>query len=118
MAPTVQFLVYYLVIGQILRMHERMPLFPLYLFCGLVLVNLFNETLAAGFVEACLEESEAPLVRTIQREHLQDEVQHARVGWAHLSSASVDAKTRREIARFLPRLLGANLALWRKLASG
>ena len=46
--PTVQFLVYYLVIGQILRMHERMPLFPLYLFSGLVLVNLFNETLAAS----------------------------------------------------------------------
>jgi hypothetical protein len=72
-----------------------------------------NETLAAGFVEACMEESEAPLVRTIQREHLEDEVQHARVGWAHLGSAAVDAQTKREIGLFLPRILGANLALWR-----
>lgn len=46
--PTVQFLVYYLVVGQILGLHRRVPEFPLYLFSGLVLVNLFNETLAAA----------------------------------------------------------------------
>ncbi len=44
--PTVQFLVYYLVVGQILDLHRRVPEFPIYLFSGLVLVNLFNETLA------------------------------------------------------------------------
>lgn len=44
--PTVQFLVYYLVVGQILQLHKQVPFFPLYLFSGLVLVNLFNETLA------------------------------------------------------------------------
>ncbi|CAI9392744.1 ABC transporter permease [Microbacterium sp. T2.11-28] len=46
--PTVQFLVYYLVVGQILGMHRNLPSFPLYLFSGLVLVNLFNETLSAA----------------------------------------------------------------------
>ncbi|CAN7211094.1 ABC transporter permease [Microbacterium sp. LjRoot45] len=46
--PTVQFLVYYLVVGQILGLHKSVPYFPLYLFSGLVLVNLFNETLAAA----------------------------------------------------------------------
>lgn len=46
--PTVQFLVYYLVVGQILGLHDNVPAFPLYLFSGLVLVNLFNETLGAA----------------------------------------------------------------------
>lgn len=44
--PTVQFLVYYLVVGQIMQLHKGLPLFAIYLFSGLVLVNLFNETLA------------------------------------------------------------------------
>jgi ABC-2 type transport system permease protein len=44
--PTVQFLVYYVVVGQILQLHKQVPFFPLYLFSGLVLVNLFNETLS------------------------------------------------------------------------
>jgi ABC-2 type transport system permease protein len=46
--PTVQFLVYFLVVGEILNMHRNLPSFPLYLFSGLVLVNLFNETLSAA----------------------------------------------------------------------
>jgi ABC-2 type transport system permease protein len=46
--PTVQFLVYYLVVGEILQVHKSVPAFPLYLFSGLVLVNLFNETLGAA----------------------------------------------------------------------
>ncbi|WP_405373178.1 MULTISPECIES: ABC transporter permease [unclassified Microbacterium] len=46
--PTIQFLVYYLVVGQILGLHDRVPAFPLYLFSGLVLVNLFNDTMSAA----------------------------------------------------------------------
>ncbi|WP_394278413.1 ABC transporter permease [Microbacterium sp.] len=46
--PTIQFLVYFLVVGEILGMHRNLPAFPLYLFSGLVLVNLFNETLSAA----------------------------------------------------------------------
>ncbi len=46
--PTVQFLVYYLVVGQILGLHSKVPAFPLYLFSGLVLVNLFNDTMSAA----------------------------------------------------------------------
>jgi len=46
--PTVQFLVYYLVVGQILGMHDGVPLFPVYLFSGIVLINLFNEAFGAG----------------------------------------------------------------------
>jgi ABC-2 type transport system permease protein len=45
--PTIQFLIYYLVMGQILNMHGRVEGYPLYLFSGLVVVNLFNEAMGA-----------------------------------------------------------------------
>lgn len=73
-----------------------------------------NETLAAAFVEACLETCEAPSVRAIQRQHLEDEVKHARVGWAHLASPAVDDATRQAVRAFVPRLLKANRAVWRE----
>ncbi len=46
--PTVQFLVYYLVVGQILGIHRQVEAFPLYLFSGIVVVNLFNEAFGAA----------------------------------------------------------------------
>ncbi|GAA5039041.1 ABC transporter permease [Microbacterium fluvii] len=46
--PTVQFLVYYLVVGQIMQMHRSVESFPLYLFSGIVVVNLFNEAFSAA----------------------------------------------------------------------
>ncbi|MFT4229247.1 MAG: ABC transporter permease [Microbacterium sp.] len=46
--PTVQFLVYYLVVGQVLGMQRHVEAFPLYLFSGVVVVNLFNEAFGAA----------------------------------------------------------------------
>lgn len=46
--PTVQFLVYFLVVGQILGLHRAVEAFPLYLFSGIVVVNLFNEAFGAA----------------------------------------------------------------------
>lgn len=69
-----------------------------------------NETLAAGFLEVCLETTDEPDVRPLAKQHLADEVQHARVGWAHL--ASLDDPTRRAIGRFVPRLVKANVSRW------
>lgn len=43
--PAAQFLMYYLVIGVILGARQDIPLFPIYLFCGIVAVNLFSEAL-------------------------------------------------------------------------
>lgn len=45
--PTVQFLVYFLVVGGILGLTRRVEMFPIYLFAGLCVVHLFNETMAA-----------------------------------------------------------------------
>jgi len=76
-------------------------------------LSCINETLAASFVEACLRDATAPLVRAIQLEHLSDEIEHARVGWAHLASGVVDNGVRRGVERWLPRLVRANLDHWR-----
>lgn len=43
--PGAQFLMYYLVIGVIMRANHNMEFFPVYLFAGIVAVNLFSETL-------------------------------------------------------------------------
>ena len=41
--PTVQFFVYFFVVGHVLGASGKVGLYPLYLFSGIVVVNLFNE---------------------------------------------------------------------------
>ncbi len=41
--PGAQFLIYYFVMGVILKFHRDVPNFPIYLFSGVVVINLFNE---------------------------------------------------------------------------
>jgi len=72
-----------------------------------------NETIAVAFVDACLAESHAPLVSAIHHEHLADEIDHARVGWAHLASAAVPDDVRRAVAARAPRIIEANRKRWR-----
>lgn len=45
--PTVQFLVYFLIVGEILGVRRSVESFPIYMFSGLVVVNLFNEAIGA-----------------------------------------------------------------------
>ena len=71
----------------------------------------FNETIASAFLEAAIAEATAPLARAALRELLSDEIDHARIGWALL--ASLDATTRAEVERWLPRMAIANLRMWR-----
>lgn len=60
--PTVQFLLYYIVMGELLGMHKNVPYFPIYLFSGLVVVNFFNE--AIGNITRSIVDNKA-LVRKI-----------------------------------------------------
>jgi hypothetical protein len=48
------------------------------------------------------------------RIHLTDEIEHARVGWAHLASDAVSAATRSALALCLPKLLEANAPGWER----
>lgn len=46
--PAFQFLVFFLALGVFLGLNRGMPNFPVYLFSGLILVNLFNEAFSNG----------------------------------------------------------------------
>jgi hypothetical protein len=70
-----------------------------------------NETFAGAFLEASLERAGGGLARAALRELLSDEIDHARLGWAHL--ASLREGERAEVARWLPAMVRANLAMWR-----
>ena len=70
-----------------------------------------NETFASAYLETSLKLSQAPLARAAVRSLLCDEIDHARIGWAHL--ASLTEAERRELTPWLPALLTSNLAMWR-----
>jgi hypothetical protein len=72
-----------------------------------------NETTAAAFLEQALAGTTAPLARGALRELLRDEVDHARIGWAHLTSVVAQAGVSEALAAWLPRMLAVNLAGWR-----
>jgi hypothetical protein len=74
-----------------------------------------NETTASAFLEECLEQSTAPLAHAALRELLSDEIDHARIGWAHL--AGMSPERRRTIAQWIPAMLAANRREWSKAAA-
>jgi hypothetical protein len=73
---------------------------------------VLNETTATAFLETCLAHATGPLAKRALRELLSDEIDHGRVGWAHL--ASVSAATRREVGRWLLPMAYLNLRLWKE----
>lgn len=75
-------------------------------------LSCINETIAAEFVAACLDASEASAVREANQKHLRDEIGHARVGWAHLASGVLDRADRASVGAWMPRLLEANGTYW------
>ncbi len=71
-----------------------------------------NETVATAWISACLAAAESPLAKQANRIHLTDEIEHARLGWAHLASDAVGDETRRALGPCLPRLFEANAPSW------
>jgi hypothetical protein len=70
-----------------------------------------NETFASAFLEASLKHAKGALARAALRALFSDEIDHARLGWAHL--AELRESERNEIAPWLPGLVRANLKMWR-----
>src|SRR5262245_15905313 len=46
--PLSQFLIYYFVVGVIMGLHKNVENFAIHIFCGLIIVHFFNETVNAG----------------------------------------------------------------------
>lgn len=72
-----------------------------------------NETFASAYLLAAWGGATSPLARAALRELLEDEVDHARVGWAFLASAPDALKE--EVADWLLPLTVCNLREWRRL---
>lgn len=72
-----------------------------------------NETFASAYLSAARKGATSPLARAALRELLEDEIDHARIGWAYLSTAPSDL--RREISDWLVPLTVQNLREWRRL---
>jgi hypothetical protein len=71
-----------------------------------------NETTASAFLERSLQLVRAEPVRTVLRELLRDEIDHARIGWAHLASPLLSTATRQAIAPWLPQMIATNSRTW------
>jgi hypothetical protein len=78
----------------------------------LVLNCCFNEAVAMVFLRTCLDQAENALVGLALRELMREEVDHSRVGWAHLSSAAVSDAERMAVSRALPGFIDTTRTLW------
>jgi hypothetical protein len=73
---------------------------------------VLNETTASAFLEACLTGARGAVARTALQELLSDEIDHGRIGWAHL--ASLPQSTRDDVARWFLPMAFLNLRTWRE----
>jgi hypothetical protein len=72
---------------------------------ALVMHSCINETLATVCLRDSMRRCESPTAKAATRRLLRDDLNHARLGWAHLASPFVDAEARYHVGRALPTLL-------------
>ena len=73
-----------------------------------------NETMACSFLELSLSGTTAPFVRGAIREILEDEIRHARIGWAYLGSSDIGDAERHLVSVWLLPMLRAQWTHWRR----
>lgn len=72
---------------------------------------VLNETTAGAYLECCHTRAEGPLAKAALNELLSDEIDHGRIGWAHL--ATLDEATKAEVGRWILPMAFLNLRIWR-----
>jgi hypothetical protein len=73
---------------------------------------VFNETTASAYLECSLDHAtDGTLAKSALRELLSDEIDHGRIGWAHLGAC--DEGTRAAVAPWLHAMAFTNLKEWR-----
>jgi hypothetical protein len=78
---------------------------PLSRLLGLVLHSCINETFATVCLREGMRLATGVTARAATKQLLRDDLNHARIGWAHLASSHVDVDAKREIGQALPTLL-------------
>lgn len=75
-----------------------------------------NESLASEWIRSCWQAATSPTAIAANRAHLKDEIDHARLGWAHFASSAVSPAMKRALvsAAWPSKILEANVAEWRR----
>src|SRR5262249_44451244 len=79
---------------------------------GVVLHSCVNETLATVCLRSGLKRALSPTAKAVTRQLLQDDLNHARLGWAHLASRRISEEHRRHVSAALPTLLRLGRDSW------
>lgn len=73
-----------------------------------------NESVASEWIRSCWQVATSPAAAAANKAHLADEIDHARLGWAHLASRAVGPALKKSLAAWAPRLVRVNVAEWKK----
>lgn len=73
-----------------------------------------NESIASEWIRSCWQAASAEIAVVANREHLKDEIDHARLGWAHLASKHVGPELKARITQRLQKMIEVNVAEWKK----
>ncbi len=72
---------------------------------AMVMHSCINETLATVCLRDTLHRCGSPTAKAATRQLLRDDLNHARMGWAHLASPFVSTEAKHHVGRALPTLL-------------
>jgi len=79
---------------------------------SLVFQSCVNEGIAAAYLQENLRLVRAAAAHKVIHELLQDDLVHARIGWAHLASPELTEEGRRHVAAALPTLIRLGREAW------
>lgn len=71
-----------------------------------------SETIASGWLRACVRRIESPRVRAAYALHLREELNHARVGWTFLAAHPPSERIRSALSASLRAQVDANVHAW------
>lgn len=80
----------------------------------IVISTCISESCGAEVLRVCLADAEAPPARAAIMALLRDDIDHARLGWAHLASGWAPARARATLADALPALLDLVRGAWHR----
>jgi hypothetical protein len=72
-----------------------------------------NESIASEWIRSCWSCATSATAISANKYHLRDEIDHARLGWAHFGSTAVSSELRATLRSWVPRLLAVNVAQWK-----
>lgn len=78
-------------------------------------MSCINESIACEWLRASYARATDRAAAEVHRAHLKDEIDHARLGWAHFASRAVSPALKADIReRWVERVLAANVTEWQK----